>query len=227
MVDVVNIEHSIVAPSLRGGPATSQPDPLPVLLLLHGYGADERDLLDLAPQIAPTLPWASVRAPLPLPYGGASWFPIDDLLAAHEKPRLDAAPVMTATHALWEWIDDVLGNESVVVPVGFSQGGLMASQLLRTRPSRVLAPVILSGFILDQPLKHDDELSQSKPAVFWGRGDNDPIIAEFLVHQTASRLTNLATLTTHVYPGMAHSICQLEISHVRDFIAEHGFQASS
>ena len=31
--------------------------------------------------------------------------------------------------------------------VGFSQGGLMATQLLRTRPGRVAATVVLSGFV--------------------------------------------------------------------------------
>jgi pimeloyl-ACP methyl ester carboxylesterase len=38
-----------------------------------------------------------------------------------------------------------------VAAVGFSQGGLMATQLLRTRPERVAAIVVLSGFVQAAP----------------------------------------------------------------------------
>ena len=53
----------------------------PLLVLLHGYGADERDLFGLAPYLPPEFVVAAVRAPLapPWPAPGYSWYPIEGL----------------------------------------------------------------------------------------------------------------------------------------------------
>ena len=51
--------------------------------------------------------------------------------------RLDPEPIAAATDLLWEWIDTTVGAEAPLLVVGFSQGGLMGTQLLRTRPERV------------------------------------------------------------------------------------------
>src|SRR5690606_34065234 len=113
-----------------------------VLLFLHGFGSNENDLSSLAGPLALDLPWASLRAPLDLGNGGAAWFQIT-------TPGVpDAAPVEAATEAIWAWIDANVDTSAKIIPVGFSQGGLMASQLLRTRPERVLATTILGGFVL-------------------------------------------------------------------------------
>ena len=58
--------------------------------------------------------------------------------------------------------------------VGFSQGGLMATQLLRTRPGRVAATVVLSGFVQAAPQPADEQLAAERPAVFWGREPGTP-----------------------------------------------------
>ena len=53
----------------------------PLLVLLHGYGSDERDLFGLAPYLPEGFVVASVRAPLspPFPTPGWSWYPIEGL----------------------------------------------------------------------------------------------------------------------------------------------------
>ncbi|MBO1751344.1 dienelactone hydrolase family protein [Actinotalea sp. BY-33] len=187
--------------------------PGPVMLLLHGYGSHENDLTPLVPELGLDLPWASLRAPIGLPGGGAAWVPITT------PGRPDPGLVLEATETIWAWVDAHLDPAAPVVPVGFSQGGLMATQLLRTRPERVLAAVVLGGFVLDAPQPADEELARLRPAAFWGRGAEDQVIAAQAVERTERWLPQHTTLTAHVYPGLAHGINADEVDHVREFVA--------
>jgi phospholipase/carboxylesterase len=187
----------------------------PTLLLLHGYGSSEHDLAGLAPALGLDLPWASLRAPVELPNGAAAWFPVTT------PGNPDAEPVAAATDRIWDWVDDTLGPDSPILPLGFSQGGLMASQLLRTRPDRVLAPVILGGLVLGHPQPADDELRDRRPPVFWGRGAEDRVITPAALARTTHFLPQHSTLTVRVYPGLAHGIHAAELADVRAFLHEH------
>ncbi len=58
-------------------PGPSSDGPSPVVLLLHGLGSNENDLPSLAAWLPRGLAWASLRAPIEMDHGGASWFPLD------------------------------------------------------------------------------------------------------------------------------------------------------
>ena len=185
-----------------------------VMLLLHGYGSHEHDLPGVIPALDVPLPWASLRAPLSLSNGGAAWFEIT-------TPGVpDPGPVNAATEAIWSWIDAHLSPETRIIPIGFSQGGLMASQLLRTRPDRVDTPVILGGFVMGGNQPADDTLAADKPRVFWGRGAEDQVIAPPAISRTSEWLPAHSTLSEHVYPGLGHSINATEIADVRAFLTQ-------
>lgn len=202
--------RALVAPSW----AAALPDASIVVLLLHGYGADERDLVGLIEPLGVTAPWASLRAPLDLPGGpGAAWFPIEEL------ERRAAGPVEAATELVWAWVDAVLPASARVLPIGFSQGGLMATQLLRTRPDRVVAPVVLAGLTVDAPQPGDARLAVARPAAFWGRGDTDAVIPSHAIATAADFLSAHTTLTERVYPGLGHAISMAELADVAAFIA--------
>ncbi len=185
----------------------------PVAILMHGFGSHERDLAGLAPFLPRSLPWASLRGPLEMGYGGAAWFPLTP------DGAMDDAQIRAAADAVWAWVDEHVDPGSAVVPLGFSQGGLMALQLLRTRPARVLAPVVLSGFVQREEQEHDDDLARSRPEVFWGRGDADPVVWPDAVARTASFMDAHTTATTRVYPGLGHSVSERELTEVRAFLA--------
>lgn len=185
-----------------------------VAVFLHGYGSNERDLVALASALPADLPWASLRAPIALAPGSHAWFQIT------EPGNPDPAPVAAATEAIWAWADAALPASTRLVPIGFSQGGLMASQLLRTRPDRVLAPVILGGFVQAVAQPGDDALARTRPAAFSGRGAEDRVIAAAAVARTESWLDTHTTATARSYPGLAHGIDARELADVQDFLAE-------
>jgi phospholipase/carboxylesterase len=179
------------------------------LILFHGYGADERDLASLGPMLALTVPWASLRAPVTVSPGRYAWFP----LFAPEGPDPGRA-----TDAAWQWIDANLAPDAKVAAVGFSQGGFMATQLLRTRPERVAATVVLSGFVQITPQPADEQLAAERPAVFWGRGARDHMITADAIERASQWLPAHSTVTKRVYPDLAHGISDQELDDVRTFL---------
>ncbi|WP_159448836.1 alpha/beta hydrolase [Demequina sp. NBRC 110053] len=190
---------------------TEGQDEPPLVVLLHGFGSHERDLPPIAPYVC-DLPWISLRAPLELPGAGAAWFPLD---LPHEPRRDDIAE---ATRRLWEALDGEVGPQRTLVPLGFSQGGLMALQLLRTRPERVAATVMLCGFVAEGSEVADARLSEQRPPVFWGRGAADQVIWPAAIARTASLLPQISTLTERAYDRLGHGVDERMLSDARAFL---------
>ena len=154
----------------------------------------------------------SLRAPLDLGAGAAAWFPLDENLT------IATQPVEDATTIVWNWIDENVAPETRIITIGFSQGGLMASQMLRTRPERIADTVILSGFILGAEQPADAQLAAERPSVFWGRGTADAVIPHLMVVAASLWLRNHTTLTEKVYTGLAHSVHDQELSDVKAYL---------
>lgn len=191
----------------------SRTAPETALLLLHGYGSNERDLPGIAQYLGVDAPMASLRAPVDMGGGAYGWFPLDANL------RFEPEPIASATAAVWEWIDANVASETRLITVGFSQGGFMATQLLRSRPERISNTVILSGFVSAAPKPADAALATDRPPVFWGRGMDDAIIPPELVSVAAAWLREHTTLTEKVYPALAHSVHDQELADVRAHLA--------
>jgi phospholipase/carboxylesterase len=194
--------------TVRGGE-----DADPLVLLLHGYGSNEQDLPSLVPHLPSGLAFASVRAPLTLAPGSYAWVPI----AVPGRP--DPTVVTDSTDALLAWLDEHVAPDRAVVPLGFSQGGLMVTQLLRARPERFVAGLVLSGFVLDQPSAGDDALAARRVPVFFGHGDADPVIAPDATQRAAAWLAAHTDVTERTYQGLAHGISADELADVRAFVA--------
>ncbi|MFD5226435.1 alpha/beta hydrolase [Microbacterium sp. NPDC058342] len=191
-------------------------DGRPLLVLLHGYGADEHDLFGLAPYLPDGLAIASVAAPLtpPWPMPGRSWYPIDSL------DTRDAAGITTAAESLLRWLEAEAEDAASIALLGFSQGAAVSLQALRLAPDKVDAVVALSGYAAPGDLPHDDTLRDRKPPVFWGRGTHDDVIPAQLVDHTAQWLPDHSELSGRVYPGLTHSISEQELSDVRVFLTQ-------
>jgi phospholipase/carboxylesterase len=59
---------------------------------------------------------------------------------------------------------------------------------LPSRPERVLAPVVLGGFVLGAPQSGDETLRTSRPTLFWGRGSDDAVIAPVAIARSSEYL---------------------------------------
>lgn len=185
----------------------------PLLLLLHGYGSDERDLFGLAPFLPDAFVLAAVRAPLapPFPAPGWSWYPIEGL------DGRSSGAVTTAADALIAWIDRATDAETIGI-LGFSQGAAVALQALRLQPERFAFVVNLAGYADPSPLPGDEVLAERRPPVFWGRGARDEVIPPAAVAHTVQWLPAHAELSGRVYAGLTHSVSQEELDDVHVFL---------
>lgn len=183
----------------------------PLLVLLHGYGSDERDLFGLVPHLPEQFVIAAVRAPLapPFPMPGHSWFPIDGSAGPEAPTR--------AAERLLAWLDEATDAETVGL-LGFSQGAAVALQALRRQPQRIAFVVNLAGWVDAGPLPADAELAQRRPPVFWGRGARDEMIPADRIAHTVQWLPDHVELSGRVYAGLSHSVSQDELDDVRTFL---------
>lgn len=187
----------------------------PVLVLLHGYGSDERDLFALVPFLPEAFVVAAVRAPLspPFPTPGWSWYPIEGL----DAPGADA--VTTAARSLIAWIDAAVAPADTTIGLlGFSQGAAVALQALRLQPERFAFVVNLAGYVDGGDLPTDELLAEVRPPVFWGRGARDEVIPAARVEHTIQWLPDHVELSGRVYAGLTHSVSQEELDDVRAFL---------
>ncbi|WP_243842142.1 alpha/beta hydrolase [Microbacterium hydrocarbonoxydans] len=187
---------------------------MPLLVLLHGYGADEHDLFGLSAYLPEGIAVASVAAPLtpPWPMPGRSWYPIEGL------DGRSSAAVTAAAEALLRWLDIAAPDAPSVALLGFSQGAAVSLQALRLAPERFGAVVALSGYAAPGDLPDDEVLAALRPHVFWGRGTHDDVIPPALIAHTAEWLPSHADLTGRVYTGLTHSISEEELADVRQFL---------
>lgn len=209
---------------------------------MHGFGSFEGDLIELASQLPDGFVIASPRAPLVAPppiENGYAWWNLTlgpDGLPQREAPpaNFEGSAPHTAAVALFEWIDaldaelreaggDGLGH---IVPMGFSQGGCMATSLLRLRPSRFVCAVNCSGFVAPGAYAADEALAAIRPPLFWGRDPEDPIIDAGRIRYTAQWSPQYTALEAHLYRGIQHSISQQELIEVSEFITRHMSGAS-
>ena len=195
-------------------------DGRPLLVLLHGVGSHEGDLIALAPYLPQQFVVASLRAPLP--HGdGFSWYP----LSTRGAP--DPGAVDDAAEAVLAWLDSLGAHHPSVSLLGFSQGGSLSLQLLRHAPERFAFAAVLAGFVvpaagddatLERAAARDDAVTAARPAVFYGRGDVDQVIPADAVERTSAWLETHADAEQTVYPGLAHGISQEELDDLNAFI---------
>jgi phospholipase/carboxylesterase len=184
----------------------------PVYVFLHGYGSNEDDLPGLVDYL-PKLGFVSPRAPLTLQSGSYAWAPIT--VPGNPTPQ----PVEAATAELWDWIDANVPAGSLIIPIGFSQGGMMATQLLRTRPERVLATVVLSGFTLGHSQPADSALTQDLPPLIYCYGLDDSVISQEAVVRTTDWVKSHTTATVKSYYRLGHSVDNRVLDDVAAFIS--------
>ncbi len=153
-----------------------------LVVLLHGYGADGTDLIEVGRQWQRWLPDAAFVAPhAPEPCGmgggGRQWFPLT-FRDPHERWR----GVNHAGPGLDAWLDGELQALGLapkdLALVGFSQGAMMALHLGLRRP-QAAAVIGLSGLLVLEEGKGPESLKpevRSKPPILLVHGDRDDVI---------------------------------------------------
>lgn len=201
--------------------------PREIVVLLHGYGADGRDLLGLAPYWARALPHAEFVAPdAPFPCEmsppghqvGRQWFSFEDRSA-----EMLLAGAQAAAGALQGFLDDLLrardlGDDRLAL-VGFSQGTMMALHVAPRRRHCPAAVLGYSGALLAPELLPQEVLS--RPPVLLIHGDSDPVVPFPSLAAAKAGLEAVGiAVTARALPGLAHGIDERGLADGGRFLAD-------
>ncbi|UTT71210.1 serine esterase [Arthrobacter sp. DNA4] len=149
----------------------------PLVVLLHGRGADETGIIGLAGHLPAGPSYAAVRAPIPAG-GGYAWF-------ANRGIGRPVAESLNQTMAWFrKWLDNVAPPGRQVILVGFSGGAAFAGGLLLSDPQRFAGAAILNGTL---PFDAGVPTSPARLAgvpVFVAQGETDTVIPRELLDRT-------------------------------------------
>jgi phospholipase/carboxylesterase len=182
-------------------PPTASAHP-PLIVLLHGSGADERDMIGLWSQLPDTFVVVSPRAPFADSGGGYRWYRKDrrdadigfsrkivDLVVENAIKRFDVDP-------------------SRVFIGGFSQGAVMTYDLALQEPGRFRGAAVLSGVLMpiDQAaLSARTDWSRASFFIAHGTAD-DRIPFKAATGAQAALAAHGVPTAFHAYPGMRHAV---------------------
>ena len=213
----MTVEIDALAHELR--PARGEPDG--ALVLLHGRGTDQFDLLGLPDELDPDrrLIGVTPRGPLELSPGGFHWY----VSRAVGRPDVETFHRTYALVAGWlDVLPAALGVPwSRTVLGGFSMGAVMSYALAlgagRPAPAGILA---LSGFL---PTVEGFELDLSRREgypVAIGHGTEDPVISVEFAREARRRLQSAGAQVLYRESRMFHGIDPVFIHVLHNWLAE-------
>lgn len=204
-----------------------------LVVLLHGYGSHEKDLLGLTPHLpGENITYVAVRAPQPVgtlfdsDHGSAyvpgaamgyQWYALNQALDTNLRA------VELATDYLLTWLEENGAIYRDLTLLGFSQGMAIATSVARRRPELVKAIIGLSGFVVESDTGYfdDEATAAAQIPLFYGRDRQDPVIPESKVGYTLEYARDHFTMTAELYTGMGHGVNAVEIADVAQFMQDH------
>lgn len=213
-----------VAPSKSGLGAKP-----PLLLLLHGYGANEDDLFSLAPYLDERFLVVSARAPVNLRGMGYAWF---NLGFTPQGIAVDPAEVDSARHLLRKFIGELVEayecDPKAVYLMGFSQGAMMSLAVALTYPGTAAAVVAMSGRLMPQTVHQiaDKDALIGLP-ILVVHGMRDTVLPISHGRETKARLAELPVDLTYREYEMGHEVSVESLEDITEWLKEQLDRASS
>ena len=179
----------------------------PLLILAHGVGANERDLLAFAPYADPRFLVISVRAPRHYQYGGFSWFDIHWRASGF---TIDVEQAATGWRGLQTVVREAVAaygaDPARVYLAGFSQGAITCLGATLTEPNLIAGTVVMSGrWMPEIGPQADTHAIVGKPFLVV-HGDYDSVIPIRYGRAIREYLQTLPVQLTYQEYPMAHEV---------------------
>lgn len=194
---------------------SEQPQQSTTLVLLHGTGGNEEDLLPLGRFLAPGISLLGVRGKV-LEGAAPRYF------RRLAEGVFDEADLIFRTHELARFLEQAAKEYSLdqnrLIAVGYSNGANIAASLLLLEPTVLSAAVLFRAMV---PMEPEKLPSLSGKHVLLHPGRHDPIVPQ----QSSERLTEQlqqagATVTTH-WQNTGHGLVQSEFEIARVWLREN------
>ena len=187
---------------------------LPVLLLLHGTGGDETDLVELGQSVAPGLPILSVRGKV-LENGMPRFFrrlaegvfDLEDLKVRTEE----LADFVTKARMQYGF------GDKPVIALGYSNGANIAASLLLSRPEILQGAVLLRAMMPFEPKELPDLRGKR---ILMLSGLIDQIIPAENSKRLAGMLQESGANVDFVLKPTGHGLTQFDFSAIKNWMSE-------
>ncbi len=184
------------------------------LLLLHGTGGSERDLIPLGRELDPDASLLSPRGKI-LENGMPRFF------RRLAEGVFDLEDLKTRTHELADFVTASVRHYKLaanhIVGVGYSNGANIAASMLLLRPEIMRAAILFRAMV---PLIPDKLPDLSSVRVWIGAGDQDPIIPASETKRLAELLRSAGADITIRFAKAAHGLTSDDVTTARDWLEE-------
>jgi phospholipase/carboxylesterase len=178
---------------------------VPGLLLLHGRGADEADLMGLEGALDPRLTIVSARAPFRLGSGFA-WYGMSEV----GKPDVETMQAsMRELDTFVDGLPEAYGIDPArLYLMGFSQGAVMSAAMALLKPDAVRGALLHSGYVpANSDVGFTPDAARGKP-FYLAHGKYDDVIPVTFGRDSQEYLLAAgADVTYHEYP-IGHTISE-------------------
>ena len=176
----------------------------PPILLLHGTGGDENDLLPLGQTVAPGAALISPRGKV-LEGGMLRFF------RRIAEGVFDEEDVRHRANELADFVQDAREIYRLKAPiaVGFSNGANIAAAILQLRPEVLVGAVLLRAMV---PLKERPQADLAGKPVLILSGAMDPIVPAGNASRLAAILESAGATVDHRILPAGHNLTQADVT---------------
>ncbi len=187
-------------------------DGVRTLLLLHGTGGDENDLMQLGDLLDPSANLLSPRGQV-LEHGMPRFF------RRLAEGVFDVEDLKARTHSLADFLQAAAENYDFpldgVTAVGFSNGANIAASMLLLRPGVVHQAILLRAMV---PLEPDPLPDLAGTRVFLAAGERDPIIPAANTERLAELLQSAGAAVTLRWSPVGHQLTRDDVDASRAWL---------
>ena len=176
----------------------------PPLLLLHGTGGDENDLLPLGRAVSPGSALLSPRGQV-LEHGMPRYF------RRLAEGVFDEDDVRRRAHELADFVQAARARYGIAAPLalGFSNGANIAAAMLLLRPEVLAGAILLRAMV---PLSETPKVDLRDKPVLIVSGQFDPIIPASNAAQLAASLARAGATVEHPVLPTGHQLSQADLT---------------
>ena len=186
----------------------------PTLLLLHGTGGNEEDLIPLGQELAPGAAVLSPRGKVS-EYGAPRFF------RRLAEGVFDHEDLLFRTHELAEFVEaasQAYGlNPSKVVPVGYSNGANVAASMILLHPGLLRAAVLFRAMV---PFEPDVTPDLSGMPVFLAAGRMDRMLPPDNTQRLADILDEASADVDLRWRDTGHPLTYEEVGEAKEWLSE-------
>ncbi|MGM7722429.1 alpha/beta hydrolase [Metabacillus sp. Hm71] len=187
----------------------------PTLLLLHGTGGNERDLLPIAEMIDHDASVLGVRGNV-LENGMPRFF------RRLAEGVFDKEDLIFRTKELNEFLSEMAEqyqfNRNNVVAIGYSNGANIAASLMYHYKNALNGAILLHAMVPRRGIEVPD---LANTPVFIGAGTNDPLIPQAETKELANVLRQANAAVTEHWGNAGHQLTREEIEKAKEWYDQH------